>query len=428
MPAKHIIDELEWRGLCYQSTDEESLRKHLSEEPRSFYVGFDPTADSLTIGNLLPMTVAARLRQYGHRPVILFGGATGLIGDPSGKTEERALLTTDKVAHNLQRHEALLRNFFATTSGPEPMFVNNHEWLGPLSTLEFLRDVGKHFSVNEMLRRDTVRKRIESPDHGISFTEFSYLLLQSYDFLHLFRTYDVTLQIGASDQWGNIVGGIDLIRRKDGAEAHGLTFPLLTRADGTKFGKTEGGAIWLSADRTSPFTFYQSLVNLDDKTVETFVRFFSFQDREAVEELLLEHARQPARRLAQRAIAAELTERLHGEAARRRAELASSALFYGDPAEVDLETIEEGFADVPSLDVSRTRLAAGIPIVDVLVESGLARSRREAREFLDNGAISVNGNRADTSLVLRDDHLLHGSVLLLRRGRKHWSLVRVDQQ
>ncbi len=427
MPANHIIDELQWRGLFYQSTDEERLREHLSGGSRTFYVGFDPSADSLTIGNLVPMVVAARLRQYGHRPVILFGGATGLIGDPSGKTSERALLSSDQIAHNLKRHEELMRQFLGSIDGPEPIFVNNYEWVGPLSALELLRDIGKHFSVNEMLRRDSVRTRIESPDQGISFTEFSYLLLQSYDFLHLFQDCDATLQIGASDQWGNIVGGIDLIRRKHNAEVHGLTCPLLTRADGTKFGKSEGGAIWLSADRTSPFTLYQFLINLDDSTVETFVRFFSFQDRPAIEDLLHRHAQAPARRLAQLSIASELTERLHGESARRRAEQASRALFYGDPAKVDLATIQEGFADVPTLDLPRACLTAGIALVELLVDSGLAQSRREAREHLDNGAIRVNGQPASTTSILREEDLLHDSILLLRRGRKHWRMVRVDQ-
>lgn len=419
-----IIDDLAWRGLLHQSTDEAALRDHLASGSRLAYCGFDPTADSLTIGNLLPITQLLRFRAAGHVPVVLFGGATGLIGDPSFKSAERPLLDRATAAANVARHQATIGAYLATVDGPDPVYVDNLDWLGPMTTIEFLRDVGKHFSVNDLLRRDAIRNRVEGSEQGISFTEFSYALLQAYDYLHLNETRDVTVQLGASDQWGNIVGGVDLVRRVHGRHVHALTCPLLTKSDGTKFGKTESGAVWLSADRTSPYALYQFLVNLDDDLVPTFVRFYSLRSRAEVEALLAEWGADPGRRSAQRAIAAEVTERLHGRAALERAQQTTEALFSGDVAGLDLDQIDDALADVPSAEVPRSELAAGVDVVDLVAAAGLADSKSKARQFVKDGAVSVNGERFAGDRPLGEGDLLHDRVLLLRRGKRQWGIVR----
>jgi tyrosyl-tRNA synthetase len=310
------------------------------------------------------------------------------------------------------------------------VYVNNLDWLGPMSVVDFLRDVGKHFSVNDLLRRDSIRSRIEGREQGISFTEFSYALLQGYDFLHLYGAEGVTVQLGASDQWGNIVSGVDLIRRLHGGDgdghAHAITCPLVLKKDGTKFGKSENGAVWLSADRTSPYAFFQFLVNLDDDMVDTFLRFYSLRSRAEIEALLAEHAADPGRRAAQRAIAAELTERLHGTEALARAEHTTQALFSGDVAGLDLDQIEDAMGDVPSSTVGRRDLAAGVDVVDLVAATGLAESKSKARQFVKDGAISVNGERFAGDRPVGDADLLHGRVLLLRRGKRQWGVVRVE--
>lgn len=421
-----LLDDLRWRGLLFQSTDEAELREHLVTGTRLVYCGFDPTADSLTVGNLLPISLLARVRQAGHVPVVLFGGATGQIGDPSFKSSERALLDPATAAANVERHKATIGAFLATVDGPDPVFVNNLDWLGSMSVIDFLRDVGKHFSVNDLLRRDAIRSRIEGREQGISFTEFSYSLLQGYDFLHLFEARGVTVQMGASDQWGNIVGGADLIRRVHGGGAHALTCPLVLKKDGTKFGKSEKGAVWLSADRTSPYAFFQFLVNLDDDLADTFLRFYSLRPCTEVEALLAEHAADPGRRRAQHAIAAELTERLHGAAALARAEHTTQALFSGDVAGLDLDQIEDALGDVPSTTVARTDLDAGLDVVDLVAGAGLAESKSKARQFVKDGAISVNGARFAGDRPLGPGDLLHDRVVLLRRGKRQWGVVRVE--
>jgi len=420
-----LLDDLAWRGLVHQSTDPDELASHLGGGARSVYCGFDPTADSLTVGNLLPITLLARFRAAGHRPVVLLGGATGQIGDPSFKSAERVLLDPVTAEANAERHRATIGAFLATVEGPDPLFVNNLDWLGPMPLVSFLRDVGKYFSVNELLRRDSIRTRIEGREQGISYTEFTYALLQAYDYLHLFDTHGVTVQVGASDQWGNIVGGADLVRRVHGGHVHALTCPLVTKSDGTKFGKTESGAVWLSADRTSPYAFYQFLVNLPDDLVPTFLRYFSLRPHDEIEALEAAHAADPGARVAPRAIAAELTTRLHGVAATERAEHTSAALFSGEVAGLDAGQLADATADVPTARITPEALAAGVDVVDLLVDCGLAPSKGQARRLVGEGAVSVNGARFDGERPLGTVDLLAEEYLLLRRGKRQWGAVQV---
>jgi len=423
-----LLEELSWRGLIHDSTDVTELREHLDGGARRVYIGFDPTAASLTIGNLLPMTLLIRAARAGIAPVVLFGGGTGLIGDPSGKSVERSLLSPEDVAANVAGHQELMRGIFARAVEPDamPQFVDNGAWLGRLSMIEFLRDVGKHFPVGEMTRRDTVRRRLDDPNVGLSFTEFSYALLQAYDFRRLCEDHGVTLQMGASDQWGNIVAGIDYVRRVLRTQVHGITCPLLLRADGTKFGKSEKGAVWISADRTSPYTFYQFVINLSDEDARRFALFFSLTERAPLEKLFAQHAESPARRALQRHLAREMTTLVHGEAATQAAEVASEALFRGDVRAIGPEMLGDVFADVPSVDEPAARLAGdGWPVVDLLIAVGLASSRRDAREHLGNGAVLVNGAKVtETTATVGPGDLLHGAVMLVRRGRREWRVAR----
>ena len=422
-----LLEELSWRGLIHDSTDLAALHEHLTSGRRRFYIGFDPSADSLTIGNLLPLTLIIRGARAGLGAVVLLGGGTGLIGDPSGKSQERALLAEEEARANVASHAALMRAIFARALAPAelPQFLDNHDWLGPLGMLQFLREVGKHFPVGELLRRDAVRRRLDDPEQGITYTEFSYALLQAYDFLRLRVDHGVTVQLGASDQWGNIVAGIDYIRRVLHEQVHGLTCPLLLRADGSKFGKTERGSVWLSADRTSPYALYQFLLNLTDDDAPRFARFFSLEPRERLEKLFAEHAERPALRLLQRHLAAELTTLLHGPEACARAEQASQALFSGDVRAIGDDLLGEVFADVPTVELPLRELAgAGLPVVDLLLAVELAASRREAREHLANGAVLVNGAKPDPAATLTPGDLLHGAVILVRRGKREWRVAR----
>jgi tyrosyl-tRNA synthetase len=423
-----LLEELAWRGLIHDTTDPAELRSHLDGGARRVYIGFDPTASSLTIGNLLPMTLLIRAARAGVQPVALFGGGTGLIGDPSGKSVERQLLSPEDVAANVADHQHLMTEIFsrALEPGQLPLFVDNAAWLGGLGMIEFLRDVGKHFPVGEMTKRDTVRRRLEDPNVGLSYTEFSYMLLQAYDFRRLCEDHGVTLQMGASDQWGNIVAGIDYIRRVLRTQAHGITCPLLLRADGTKFGKSEKGAVWLSADRTSPYTFFQFVINLTDEDARRFALFFSLTGRDELEKLFAEHAETPARRALQRHLARELTTLVHGAAATEAAEAASEALFTGEVRALGPELLGDVFADVPSITEPAARLDGdGWSVVDLLIAVGLASSRRDAREHLGNKAVSINGDKVtDPAATVTSTDLLHGSVLLVRRGRREWRVVR----
>ncbi len=430
--TRDLIDELKWRGLLYQATDEDRLRAHLASGRRAVYCGFDPTADSLTIGNLVPIFVLAWFQRHGHRPVVVLGGGTGMIGDPSGKETERQLRSLDEIRANMDGQRRIFSRIL-DFEHPETgaVMVNNYDWLGELGFIEALRDIGKHFSVNQMVQRDSVKERLENREQGISYTEFSYILLQAYDFLHLYREHGVTIQTAGSDQWGNIVSGVDLIRRleghgADGAPlAFGLTAPLVTKADGGKFGKTESGAVWLTDDRTSAYAFYQFWLNASDADVLPWLRIFTALGRDEVETLERAHAEAPHRREAQRALARAATEVVHGRDAMERAEAASRALFSGEVAGLDPATLEEVFADVPSSPHARAQLDGdGASLVEVLAETSLASSKGEARKLLGSGAVSVNGVVVAADGRLTPADLLHGRVILLRRGKKTWHLTR----
>lgn len=449
------LNEVKWRGLFHQCTDETGLRAHLASADfaaggRRAYCGFDPTADSLTIGNLVPIILLRHLQRSGHTPVVVMGGGTGLIGDPSGKSAERQLQSEERVRANLTGQRRIFDRLLDTTGKNASIVTNNLDWLGKLSFIDALRDIGKHFSINEMIRRDSVRDRLENREQGISYTEFSYMLLQAFDFLHLYRTLGVTMQVSGSDQWGNIVPGIDLIRKHEHARreaggegsgeaaaaagqnlAWGATAPLVTKSDGGKFGKTESGAIWLTADRTSPYAFYQFWLNASDVDAGKWIRFFTFLDHAEVEGLEAAHAADPGKREAHRALARHMTALLHGEPAMKDAERAAAALFSGEVGGLDLVTLNEVLASVPSSEHARDELArasadgkVGMPMVDVLALTTLCKSKREARDHLSAGAVSVNGRVVGVDDVLTADMLLHGSIAAVRRGKKAWHVMR----
>jgi tyrosyl-tRNA synthetase len=525
-----LLDELRWRGLIHQCTDEAGLRAHLADPanaPRSIYAGFDPTAPSLTIGNLVPIMLLAHVKRAGHRPVVVMGGGTGLIGDPSGKSAERTLMTKETVEKHVAAQRPIFDAVLGHVDGPGYTVLNNADWLTKISYLDALRDIGKHFSVNMMMAKESVRARLEDRDHGISYTEFSYMILQAYDFLHLYRRYGVTVQLGGSDQFGNIVAGIDLIRRRlavrDDAEhvdwvshlehellewasisevpeykeiaarsdandasspdldddwrkrryeivrefvemidpsdpeellslasawsrghdlvpsefrareyqaSFGLTSPLVTKADGGKFGKTETGAVWLTADRTTPYAYFQFWLNASDADAANWIKIFTFLDKPAIDALLAAHAANPGARELQRTLAREATAILHGREQAERAEAAGKALFSGDIAHLDEATLREILADAPSSEFDRADLEpagdrpAGYDLVALLTATGLAKSNREAREFLSSGSVSINGAKVGPDDRLLPSHLLHGSLAAIRRGKKHWHLTR----
>ncbi|HYU34484.1 MAG TPA: tyrosine--tRNA ligase [Thermoanaerobaculia bacterium] len=435
-----LFDELEWRGLVYGAT--EGACEVLATEKVTGYVGFDPTAASLHVGSLLPIMNLARLQRFGHTPIALVGGGTGLIGDPSGKTQERQLMTPEKVEENLRGIRSQLERFLDFTARGNPArLVNNGDWLTTIPLTDFLRDIGKHFTVNAMLAKESVKRRLEQED-GISFTEFSYMLLQAYDFLVLFDRFGCTLQMGGSDQWGNIVAGADLIRRLRGdrseapsdgqAEkakplAHGVVSPLVTSSSGVKFGKTEAGAVWLDPGLTPPFRFYQFWFNTDDRDVIKYLRFFTWLTREEIGELEFEAQEAPERREAQRRLAREVTLAVHGETGLARAETATRILFGEAIAGLEPSEIEEVFADVPSSQVAGSSLAGeGTPLIDLLAASGLVPSKSEARRAIRGGGIYLNNVRAgeETRKVTAGD-ALGGRLLVLRKGRKDYHLVRV---
>jgi tyrosyl-tRNA synthetase len=427
-PAQHPaptdpLDDLKFRGQVHQSTDEAALRRHLSQ-PRKVYCGFDPTADSLTIGNLVSIMGLRRFQLAGHTPIVVMGGGTGMIGDPSGKSAERQLQTLESVAANVKSQERIFRAMLSFEGPNAAKIVNNADWLGKLNYIELLRDIGKHFSVNEMIKRDSVRDRI-AREQGISYTEFSYVILQAYDYLHLFREMGITVQIGGSDQWGNIVSGSDLIRRIAGGESHALTWPLITKADGTKFGKTESGAVWLTPERTSPYAFHQFWLNSADADVVKFLKTFTTLSHDEIKALEAAHAAEPGKREAHRALAKHMTEMLHGKAELDRAEAAAAALFSGEVASLDLPTLTEVFASVPSSTHAKSDLAGeGVALIDLLPQTTLAKSKREAREHLSTGAVTLNGEKVGESDRLTPTRLLHNSLALLRRGKKAWHVTR----
>jgi tyrosyl-tRNA synthetase len=415
-----LLNDLQFRGLVNQVTDEDGLAKVLEEEKIKLYSGFDPTADSLHIGHLLPVLTLKRFQLNGHHPIALVGGATGLIGDPSGKKAERTLNTADIVQDWSDRIKGQLSRFLDFEADVNPaVIVNNYDWIGSLDVISFLRDVGKNFGINYMLAKDSVKTRIES---GISFTEFSYMILQSFDFLKLYEQNECKLQIGGSDQWGNITAGLELIRKsEENSKAYGLTIPLVTKADGTKFGKTEGGAIWLDREKTSPYEFYQFWINTDDRDVVKYLKYFTFFSHTEIEQFEEEIKNAPEKRLAQKALAEEVTKLVHGEEALQQAIKISAALFSGDIKQLTGTEILEGFKDVPSTKIEE----AEIGLVDLLIQAKIAPSKRQAREDITNGAIYINGERIqELSKVISDEDKIDGQFTVIRRGKKKYFLIR----
>ncbi|MBK9475708.1 MAG: tyrosine--tRNA ligase [Tetrasphaera sp.] len=415
-----ILDELQWRGSVAQTTDESALRDALARGPLTAYCGFDPTAPSLHFGNFVQLVVLRRLQRAGHRVICLVGGSTGLIGDPK-PTSERVLKTKDEAAANVARIKELVRPFLDFEGDNPALLVDNLDWTAPMSALDFLRDIGKHFRVNQMIRKEAVSARLESQE-GISYTEFSYQLLQALDYLHLFREHGCTLQTGGSDQWGNLTAGVDLIHKAEGASVHALTTPLLTDASGQKFGKSEGNAVWLSADMTSPYAFYQYFLNVEDASVVALLKVFTDRSRAEIDDLERQVADEPFRRAAQRALAADVTTLVHGNEATASVQAASEALFgRGDLFALDASTLRDATAELPGGPV-----VEGMPVVDALVSVGLAESRNAARRTIGEGGASVNGTKiTDPDAVLRDTDLLHGVVVVLRRGRKSLAAGRI---
>ena len=420
-----LFAELQWRGLVHQATDPVVLPKLLDHEVLAGYIGFDPTADSLHVGHLLQLTLLRRLQDAGHRPIALVGGGTGLIGDPSFRSDERVLLTADQLHANKAGIRDQLERFLDFGHGGA-ILEDNATWLMSVGLLDFLRDVGKLFSVNEMIRKESVRSRLEGREQGISFTEFSYMLLQAWDFLQLFDRYGCRLQLGGSDQWGNIIEGVDLIRRLRDMQAFGLTSPLITKADGTKFGKTESGTVWLDARRTSPYEFFQYWIRTSDADVGDYLRYFTFLEQNAIEELDRATAAHPERRDAQRELARQVTTLVHGEDETDRAERAAAVLFTPEVAGLDLDTLRASLADAPSLPVRRSELAAGLSLVDALVRTELVASRSDARRQLQAGGVYVNGHRANAERSLGPGEALYGRYIILRRGKAEHAVLTVD--
>ena len=417
-----VYGEFEWRGLIHGAT--EGVRDALARETITGYIGFDPTAPSLHVGSLLVVMVLAHLQRAGHSPIGLVGGGTGLIGDPSGKTAERQLLTPERVEENVEGIRKQLSRFldFENTKNPARL-VNNAEWLTKLGAIEFMRDVGKHFTVNAMLAKESVKRRIEAED-GISYTEFSYSLLQAYDFLVLYEKYGCTLQMGGSDQWGNITAGMDLIRRVRGGKAHGIVMPLVTTAAGTKFGKTEAGAVWLDSSLTKPYEFYQFWLNVDDRDAGRYLKYFTFFDRDQIADLEAASGREPERRHAQRALAREVTRLVHGENAVRDAESSAEKLFQGDLRTMTEAQLLEVFGSVPSSDTAR--VVGGWTVTDFLASNAVVGSKSEATRLIRGGGLSINGERvSDEKARLRPEDAIHGRYFVIRKGKKENFLVRV---
>jgi tyrosyl-tRNA synthetase len=419
-----LYAELEWRGMIYHATD--GLREALSAGSVTAYIGFDPTASSLHVGSLLTVMGLARLQRFGHTPLAIVGGGTGMIGDPSGKSQERVLLSLEQVEANVAGIRPQLARFLDFGPGPNTArIVNNADWLGPVSLLEFLRDAGKHFTVNYLLQKESVSRRLES-EEGISFTEFSYVLLQAYDFLQLYDRLGCTLQLGGSDQWGNITAGIDLIRKVRAAKAHGLVWPLMKTASGTKFGKTEEGTVWLDPARTSPFRFYQFWLNADDRDVVDYLKFFTFRSAEEIKELAASVERAPEKREAQRVLARDVTGLVHGTEQTERAERASAVLFGGDITQANLDDALMVFEDAPSTELRWPD--EGLTVIQALVTTGLAPSKSEAMRLIKSGGVYVNNQRvADERAALRRSDAIGGRLFILRKGQRQNHLVKLRE-
>jgi len=419
-----LLDELRWRGLLQDATH--GVEEHLAEGPRVGYIGFDPTAKSLHVGSLLVIMGLVHLQRAGHTPIALVGGGTGLIGDPSGKTAERQLLTADLVAENAAGIRAQLEHFldFEGVSNAARM-RNNLDWLGQLSFVDFLRDIGKHFSVNQLMAKESVKRRLESEETGISYTEFSYVLLQSYDFVELFKREGCTLQMGGSDQWGNITAGIDLVRRVEGGRAYGVVMPLVTNASGAKFGKSEGGNIWLDRELTSPYSFYQFWINTEDVDVVRYLKYFTLFGAERIEELAEAVEREPHRRAAQKALAEDVTERVHGASGLAEARRATDALFGGSLEGLSAAEIAEIFADVPSTRIPKDAVGGeGMLLIDLLVEAGVASSKGDARRSIEGGGVYVNNVRVESADARVDLGMaIEGRYLVIRKGKRSYHVV-----
>ncbi|MCI0129884.1 MULTISPECIES: tyrosine--tRNA ligase [Enterococcaceae] len=416
----NFLSELKDRGLVYQMTDEQALEELLNEESVKLYIGFDPTADSLHIGHLLPVLTLKRFQEQGHVPVALVGGGTGMIGDPSFKDAERSLNSTEIVESWANSLKNQLSRFIDFDDKTNPaILANNADWLTSMTLIDFLRDVGKNFTINYMMSKESVKRRIET---GISYTEFAYQLLQAYDFLKLYETEGVKLQLGGSDQWGNITSGIELLRREKEVQGYGLTMPLIKKADGTKFGKTEGNAVWLDADKTSPYEFYQFWLNTDDRDAVQFLKYFTFLSLDEIVEIEKEFNDAPHERAAQKALAKEVTTLVHGEKSYEQAVRISKALFSGDIKELTGEEIKQGFKDVPSYEVSAND---DLNLVELLVNAGIESSKRQAREDVKNGAIYINGDRIqELEYVLSDKDKIENEFIVIRRGKKKYFLLK----
>ena len=421
-----FLDELEWRGMLHQSTPD--VDEHLSESPRVGYIGFDPTSDSMHIGNLVQIMILIHFQRYGHKPIALIGGATGMIGDPSGKSSERKLLDQKKLEKNSLALKKQFLKFldFSKDRLNSAEMINNFDWMKEFSLIDFSREVGKHITVNYMMSKESVKKRIsDESSEGMSFTEFTYQLIQGYDFLELFRNKKCTIQIGGSDQWGNITAGIDLIHRKHNKKSYGLTLPLITNADGTKFGKTESGAVWLDVARTSIYQFYQFWVRVDDRDVIRYLKYFTFLPQDGIEQLAKQHEAEPQARIAHKALAQEVTKLVHGETATAEAIRASEILFGGGLDGITEATFREIACEVPTCEFATDRFSGeGIWVPEILHEAGLAQSRGQARKDVKSGGVYVNSKRVDNEQQkLNSEDLIFNKYVLLRRGKKNYALV-----
>jgi len=424
----NIFDELEWRGLVADCTDAPELKKRLESGPIVLYAGFDPTADSLHAGSLVPLLALRRFQMHGHHPLAVAGGATGMVGDPSGRDTERQLLTKEVLDRNIAGIKEQLRRLLDFESAANPArLVDNADWTAPVGYLDFLRDIGKHFSVNQMMTKESVRARMEDRESGLSYTEFSYMLLQAFDFFHLFQAHHCELQIGGSDQWGNITAGMELTRKKSGARVFGLTLPLILNSDGAKFGKSAAGAVWLDARKTSVYRFYQFWIRTDDRDVVRYLKYFTFLAREEIESLAAQHQARPEARAAHKALAAAMTDLIHGPAATAEAVRASEILFGGGLEGIAESTFNEIVGEVPTREFERSKLeGAGAPLAEILAASGLCPSKGQARKDIEGGGAYVNNIResnAQRHLTVAD--LLFGKHLLLRKGKRNYTVMSV---
>ena len=422
--ANELLQDLQWRGLLYQQTDAEGMEKLLNEQKVSLYVGVDPTADSMHIGHIVPLLTLRRFQKAGHKPILLVGGATGTVGDPSGRSEERQLQTMEQIEKNVQGLKKQMERLFDFSSDAEngAQLVNNNDWVGPMTLIDFLRDYGKLINVNYILNKDTVASRLDS---GISFTEFAYTLIQGIDFNHLYDHHNVRIQVGGSDQWGNITTGLEMIRKThdENAKAFGITIPLVTKADGTKFGKTAGGAVWLDAEKTSPYEFYQFWINAADADVVKYLKIFTFLTREEIEALEVSVQQEPHLRKAQKALAEEMTRLIHGQEALDAAVRITAALFSGNLKELSATEMKDAFKDVPTAELPKEDKN----IIDVLIEAGVASSKRQAREDVTNGAISINGEKVqDVAYTVDAKDRLEDAFTIIRRGKKKYHMVKFN--